>query len=274
MISDGLLRQMVDAMPTPVFVVDDDDRYVYLNRAFELLFQVRAEHVIGRRPDAAGERSVKVLRPSVPSCPTSLAETTAFSLPDGRRLLMGVVRAGGSSAARAELQRTRADLHAAEVELARREDTDPVTQCLSQKTLRTHTDAVIAGEQSGVVRMKLVELDAVARDLGPDVADQLLASFSEIVRGVIRPGDLFARVSEDEFTVVLRGVDREMTSSVARRICSAAVDLGLEAGGEAACVSVSVGAAFSDDDDAALSAIVDQASAALGRAARNEAVVV
>ena len=275
MISNGLLRQMVDAMPTPVFVMDDSDRYVYVNRAFELLFQVRAEHVLGRRPAPVKGGSVNVLRPSVPSCPSALAETTVFTLPDGGRLVMGVLRTErAADAAATELQRTRAELHAARLELARVEETDPVTHCLSPRALRSHTEAVLAGERVGVVRMRLDDLDIVQQACGDEIADRLLRSFSEIVRSVTRPGDLFARVSDQEFTLVLRNADRTQTATVARRVCSAMAETQQADGADGVNLSVSVGAAFSDDDDAQLSSIVDQAGAALSQAARNEAVMV
>jgi len=278
MLSDAMLRQMVDAMPMPVFVKDGEDRYQYVNRAFETLFQVRKEHIIDVEPAPASEgHSIDLLRPVLPTCPKAFTESTTFCTATGERLVMGVIHGERSLSHRSpELLAAEAELRSARHELARVRETDPVTQCLSRRALRAHTESVLAGKQGGVVRIKVDEFATVVERHGADVGDELLASFSDIVRSTTRPDDLFARVADAEFTLVLRGADREQTASVARRICSTVAETMLDTADEQIRLSVSVGAAFSDDDEAELSTLVDKAEQAMRAATpcRNEAVVV
>lgn len=279
MLSDRLLRQMVDAMPMPAFVKDGEDRYLYVNRSFETLFHVRAEHIVGRQaePDTKSD-AVALLRPSIPTFPSVLTESATFCTATGERLVMGIIhgeRAPGSTSG--ELEAVKAELRDARHELARVRETDPTTQCLSRRALRAHTEAVLSEAQAGVVRIKIDDFDALSQHVGDEASDQLLMTFSDIVRAVIRPDDLFARVAEAEFTLILRGADREQTATISRRICSTVAETLVETGTGAVTLSVSVGAASSDDEhDAELSTLVQEAERALRSATpcRNEAVVV
>lgn len=278
MLSDGLLRQMVDAMPMPVFVKDGDGRYLYVNRSFETLFHVRREYLVGRAPDPNQSRqSVDLLRPDLPTCPDVLTESTVFCTATGERLVMGVIHGERTPASStSELEATKAELREVRQELARMRETDPVTQCLSRRALRAHTEAALVEEQAGVIRITIDDYDSIGRRHGEDLRDQLLRSFSDIVRSATRPDDVFARVAESEFTVILRGSDREQTAMIARRICTAVADTMTDTGDDPVSLSVSVGAASSEDDQAALSSLIEQAEVALRSATpcRNEAVVV
>lgn len=278
MLSDRLLRQMVDAMPMPVFVKDGEGRYLYVNRSFETLFHVRREHLVGRRPEpGANPQSVDLLRPTLPTCPSILTESTTFCTATGERLVMGIIHGERHPiASSSELEDTKAELQQARRELARMRETDPVTQCLSRRALRAHTEAVLSEDRAGVVRIDIDDHDTVGQRYDDDARDQLLMSFSDIVRAAIRPDDLFARVSDTGFTLILRGADREQTASVARRICSTVAETLVEIGGEPVALSVSVGAASSDGDETELSALIEAAEQALRTAPTNacEAVAV
>ncbi len=278
MLSDSMLRQMVDAMPMPVFVKDEGDHFVYVNRAFETLFQVRADCLIRQAADAAPETAAPAadLRVRLPSCPSQLTESTTFCTSTGERLTMSMIHTESFAPRHtSELDVAKAELREARSELARMRETDPVTQALSRRALRAHTEDAFSSAPAGVLRISVDDLETITDKFGQDVGDDLLAGFSDIVRSSTRPGDLFARIDESEFTLVLRGADREQTSVVAHRICTAVTETRTLDGQPQLALSVTVGAAYSDTADAALSSLIEEAERALRAATpcRNEAAL-
>lgn len=254
MLSDHMLRQMVDAMPMPVFVKDGSDRYVYVNRAFETLFQVRSERIVGHggSVSSAGTREVDLLRPARPMWSSRLTESATFVTATGEKLTMGVVHLGPEPANAAD----------ADDGGARRRETDPVTKCVSRRALQAHEDDAFSAA-AGVIRISVDGYDRVAHRFGAAAADARLAEFSDIVRDDIRPGDVFARIGDNDFTVVLWGADREQTAQVARRISTR---LGHDHPGQdqnAFGLSITVGTAFTDADHVQLSTVIAKAEEAL-----------
>ncbi len=272
MLSDHMLRQMVDAMPMPVFVKNDADHFVYANHAFETMFQVRAASLVEH-----GDAGASLL-PRMLAGPNHLIESTTFCTPTGEHLTMSMVHTESFAATptpTSELDATKAELREVRAELARMRETDPVTQALSRRALRAHTEDTFSSAPAGVLRISVDDLATITESFGQDVGDDLLASFSDIVRSSTRPGDVFARIDESEFALVLREADREQTAAVARRICSAITEARTVDGQQQLALSVTVGAAYSDAADTQLTALIAEAEQALRSASpcRNELVM-
>lgn len=266
MLSDHMLRQMVDAMPMPVFVQDETGHYVYVNRAFETLFQVRAD----------GLMQGNALRTRVPTSSGQLTETTTFCTSSGEQLTMSMIHTESfAQPVTPELDAVKAELRDARSELARMRETDPLTQALSRRALRAHTDDSFGSTPAGVLRISIDDLASITEQFGQEVGDDLLVRFSDIIHTNTRPGDVFARIDESEFALVLHEADREQTSAVAHRICSAFNDARTLDGQPQLALSITVGAAFSDATDTQLSAVIQEAERALRSATpcRNETVV-
>lgn len=260
---------MVDAMPMPVFVKDETDAFAYVNHAFETLFNVRAADLIGSDGSSA-------LHPRIAASPSQLVESTTFGTSNGERLTMSVIHTEAFAPSNhAELEAANAELRATRAELARMRETDPVTQALSRRALQAHAQDALGAFPAGVLRISVDDYVTIADTFGADTADELLGEFGDIVRLNTRPGDLFARTGESEFTLVLRDADREETSAVAKRICTLATEARTADGQSQLALSVTVGAAYSDSVDAQLPSLIEEAERALRSAApcRNEAVV-
>ncbi len=251
MLSDQLLRSMVDAMPMPVFVKDGTDRYLYVNRAFETLFHVRSESIVGR-PVAGSpesERTVDLLRPSLPMWSSRLTESATFVTSTGERLTMGVVSLGSEPTTRRD-------------EGARRRNTDPVTDCVGERALQAHAEDAFSAA-AGVLRISVDGYERLGAAAGTDVADSRLAEFSRIVRDNIRPGDVFARIGVSDFTLVLWGADREQTALVARRVSTLVTEAQNSHDEGSIGLSIAVGTAFSDEDDEELFSVIEKAEQSL-----------
>lgn len=276
MLSDHMLRQMVDAMPMPVFVKDDNGAFVYVNRAYETLFQVRADSLLAPTNAGSADNHCAMQHRS-PSASNQLTETTTFCTSNGEKLTMSMIQTEAFAQTRSsELVEAKAELREVRSELARMRETDPVTQALSRRALRAHTEDSFASVPAGVLRISVDDLESINEQFGQDVGDDLLAHFSDIIRSNTRPGDVFARIDEAEFALVLHEADRMQTASIAHRICSALNDSRTLCGKPQLALSVTVGAAYSDATDTQLSAVIEEAERALRSATpcRNEAVVV
>ena len=267
MLSDQLLRHMVDAMPMPVSVKDGDDRYVYVNRAFEILFQVRREHILDQPARAnSANGSVDLLRPSLPLVSRSMVNTSTFVTSGGQTLRLGIFHGSGSiETVRDELEMTRAELLATRAELDRIRAVDPVTRCLSRGAVaaRLSETEIMAGQSAGVMRLAVQGFDQIIRRHGREIADQALWQFSQIVRGNIRSNDLFGRIGNADFTVVLPGASREITARAARRIVQSVAASSVETGLAPISFSVRIGATFSDEQSPDLHRLIDVAEGAL-----------
>lgn len=266
MLSDLMLRQMVDAMPMPVFVKNQDGDFVYLNHAFETLFHVRATDVIGSDAEL----------PQRLAASGRMVESTTFATSTGDELTMSLVHTEAFAPNDdTELEAAKAELKVARAELARMRETDPVTQALSRRALQAHVHDAFAAAPAGVLRISVDDYATIAEQFGPDIADELLSHFGDIVRLNTRPNDLFARTGESEFTLLLPEADRAQTAAVAERICALATEARTADGQSQLALSVSVGGAFSDSVDAQLPSLIEEAERALRSAApcRNEAVV-
>lgn len=275
MLSDPMLRQMVDAMPMPVFVKDDTDTFVYVNRAYETLFQVRADSLLDNA-DASSTIARAHERGATSPAP-QLTETTTFQTRAGEQFTMGMIYTTEFVPTQdSELVAVKAELRQARSELARMRETDPVTQALSRRALRAHAEDTLAFAPAGVLRISVDDLETITEQFGQDIGDDLLADFSDIIRRNTRPGDVFARIDEAEFALVLHEADRDQTASVAHRICAALNDSRTRDGKQQLALSVTVGAAFSDATDTQLSEVIEEAERALRSATpcRNEAIVV
>lgn len=272
MLSDQLLRHMMDSMPVPISVKDGDDRYVYLNRAFEMLFQVRREHILDQPPTAQKEAagSVDLLRPSAPVVNPNMVNTSTFVTSTGDTLRLGIFHGSGSiDALRDELEMTRAELLTTRAELDRIRAVDPVTQCLSRGavTARLSDTDIMVGQTAGVMRMVVDGFDEITKRHGWKIADEALVHFSEIVRTNIRSNDLFGRVGTADFTVVLPGASREVTVEAARRIIQSVAASPFDTGLAPISLTVRIGATFSDDQSPDLHRLIDVAENALVSAA-------
>lgn len=96
--------------------------------------------------------------------------------------------------------------------MARVSNHDPLTGLLNRAALRSHVASAIErfserGEPSAVVFLDLDQFRLVNATCGHDVGDDMLAWVAAVLREVIGERDAAARLSGDEFAVVLAGRD-------------------------------------------------------------------
>jgi diguanylate cyclase (GGDEF)-like protein/PAS domain S-box-containing protein len=113
----------------------------------------------------------------------------------------------------------------------------------AERAMTAPGDRERAGSGAGT-SVALVDLDdftMIDVALGRAAGDALLMAVAERLRACVRPGDLVARLSEDEFVVLLAGIQPEAVDAVAGRMLAALAEpIGL-AGDEPVVVAASIG---------------------------------
>lgn len=263
--------EVLDALPNPVLVKDEETRYVWVNQAFERLFDVRRDDLIGkldvelfqdRQAAQCNGGDLRVLADGE----IDEAEETVIDPELGQRQTItrkSRVTVGGShyligvmhdvtEVVEANRQLTDAGqaLQEKANELRRLATTDPLTGCLNRRALFDMAREIDNGDAQpiGLIMADLDHFKAVNDSHGHDGGDAVLTQFVQLIRTTIRPTDVVARLGGEEFAVLLPGAGEDQTSLVAERICQVARANPVEYEGEPISFTVSAGAVCRGDD--------------------------
>jgi diguanylate cyclase (GGDEF)-like protein len=119
------------------------------------------------------------------------------------------------------------DYEAAAREMVHKASTDPLTGLLNRRAFLDEVQRHIArlDRENGSGTMMFVDLDAfktVNDRLGHAVGDEVLVHLANLLRNLVRPGDLVARLGGDEFAVWLSGAAHMTAAERADAFCKTA----------------------------------------------------
>jgi diguanylate cyclase (GGDEF)-like protein len=119
------------------------------------------------------------------------------------------------------------DYEAAAREMVHKASTDPLTGLLNRRAFLDEVQRHIArlDRENGSGTLMFVDLDAfkaVNDRLGHAVGDEVLVLLANLLRKLVRPGDLIARLGGDEFAVWLTGADHMTAAERADYFCKTA----------------------------------------------------
>ncbi len=257
----------LDALPNPVLIKDHETRYVWVNAAFERLFQVNREDLVGRldkelftkrqvaqcnggdlrvlgtgQTDEAYET---VIDPELGPRETITRKSRLES--DGSFFLVGVMHdITEVTRINQQLEEAAAELEAQAKELRHLAGSDPLTGCLNRRALCevVSADFTKASDEGGLVLFDLDRFKRINDTFGHAAGDAALVHFAEIVRASIRDTDSLARLGGEEFVAVLPGAGETDIEQIAERVRSAVEQTPFEFAGQLICLTVSAGGVY------------------------------
>ncbi len=288
-IDDIATTDLMDVLPNPVLVKDDETRYVWVNRAFERLFEVRRDALIGRLdsevfPDRQVAQcnggDLRVLSTGdideaheVVVDPTRgdrqmITRKSRLSSPTGRHVLLGVMHdITEVTEANHRLRETTEKLEEQSALLRIMANTDGLTGCLNRRALFESAASVFA-EKDPVASLLVLDLDhfkTINDTLGHSAGDRVLSHFVDITRSVLRVRDLFARTGGEEFAILLPETSPDDAVAIATRICEAVRGAPTtDVGHSPIHLTVSIGVAHTlNCDDPSIDALIKLADRAM-----------
>lgn len=263
---------VLDILPNPVLVKDHNLKYVWVNAAFEALFNVRRENLIGRLDtEVFKERQstqcnggdLRVLKSgdvdeayeTVYKNGTEPRETITrknrLSV-GGAHYLVGVMHDVTEISHANDALRSHKDLlEEQSLRLAEMAYSDPLTSTINRRRLAELAPAVF-GTHRNVGSVLMCDLDrfkAVNDTYGHDAGDAALKHFVMIAQSTMREGDLIARLGGEEFVIVLPSVTKEESMAIAERLRKALETTPVTFKKQSISLTTSIGAAHIDGQD-------------------------
>jgi diguanylate cyclase (GGDEF)-like protein/PAS domain S-box-containing protein len=234
--SAARLEAVLDASPLPIAVFDRGGGVQKWNDAAEVASGWRAEDVIGKRwqmMPATGEKRADGVRRRALSGERIDHIELGLRRRDGtpRRVEVSTAPVGSSGAPDAVVavfddvtdERRRED------EVRYLADHDPLTGLVNRRRFsECLIEATEDGESSGSsLVVGIADLDhfkTINDSAGHAAGDQMLCDLARLVASRLRPDDVCARLSGDEFAFLLRGATTDEAVGVAERIIDAVRD--------------------------------------------------
>jgi diguanylate cyclase (GGDEF)-like protein len=175
-----------------------------------------------------------------------------------------------------ELERSRAEIEAKNLELQRAATRDPLTDCLNRRAFAEMGEPVLAralgphGRPAAALLLDIDHFKSVNDRFGHAVGDRVIRTVAATLREEMRPGDLVARHGGEEFAVLMPETGAGDAADVAERVRRRVAQRCLEHLSDlpALQVTVSVGVSDSTLGVSTLDGLLDQADTALYRAKR------
>ncbi len=278
--SEGRLRTITDALPPMIGYGDSQQRFVYVNRAYELFYGQPRESIIGRHVrEVLGEQRYAVRLPYLQRAlggervcfedsqerdgRVGAFEVTYIPQSDVAGQVVGVhFMVQDISVQKQESQRLR-DLSEA----------DYLTGLLNRAGLvaRLQRALVRSADQRTLLAVFYLDMDgfkAINDRLGHGTGDLMLRAFADRLRDTVRASDVVARLGGDEFVVIAEGLLQPIIArTIAEKIVTAMREPFVVAG-QSLEVTASVGVALCDDRAMDPQSLLDRADAMLYAAKR------
>lgn len=292
----AFFKSSADAMPNPIFIKDENLRFVFFNRAYRTFFGLKEGENIGKQvkellylpeedrrryheEDQEGVRSLSVIQYPTAYQDTSQGKVEAlywskgFQVPEtGRRGLVGeIVNISREREVQRELEEMVQDARDAS-------NTDPLTKLNNRNVMDVELPAMIQDTAaSGMpVCLMLIDIDyfkQINDEHGHLFADEMLRQFSQVLKMSFRQNDMAVRYGGDEFLILLPGAELHQARTVAERFRDAVRENLRLPGGQGVTLSIGVAQWRAGDDLKAFISRADEALYESKRAGRDRVSV-
>ena len=267
--SEKRLRLITDNLPVLIAYVDRDERFRFGNATFERWLGVAPEQLVGMTiSELMGEDAARQSAASLDAAFAGHATTCQMRLQieGAPRVLEGVyipdLQPDGSVAGVYALKHDMTHVKEVEEQLTRLARVDSLTGLANRRSFNETLQGVLAraarhGRAPALAYLDVDHFKRINDSYGHGVGDEVLKEFGERLRACVRASDTPARLSGDEFVVILEEID---SAGEAERIAAkivAAMRAPFATGAGALAVTASVGVALwrtGQDEDALLAA--------------------
>lgn len=268
-LESALPLSILDILPNPVLVKDENLQYIWINRAFEDLFSIKRENVIGKLD--------KELFPSRQVAQCNGGDLRVLDTGDVDEAIETVFRDNGQpreiitrksrltidgggntylvgvmhditdvTRANEALEATRLRLEDQAVELARLATTDVLTGCSNRRSLE-ECERVLFSPKSTSSALMMLDIDFFKKindTYGHDAGDEVLRHFANLVRSHLNTLDYFIRLGGEEFSISMRSANAEQVAQMANQLRESAEKTPLIYKGKKISFTVSIGVAY------------------------------
>ncbi len=271
---DALLRSVVESSADSILCVDDHGVIKTANAAASRLFATPRSTLVGSPlghflPNLL-EPPTRTLDHFVDSVVEQNADTAA-----GARVPVetSVSRVATEERLYTVIVRDVSERHAQRQALEHQATHDPLTALPNRTALTTHLTETLGGavqqQRVALLMLDLTRFKEVNDTLGHDVGDEVLREVARRFSTQLGGAGFISRIGGDEFTVVLRGVERRTTvDEVAQRLVES-LRTPIDARGIAIEVGVNIGIAIAPDHARDAKELLRHADVAMYVAKRN-----
>ena len=122
--------------------------------------------------------------------------------------------------------------------------TDPLTGLTNRKAFMSMLEHLIARETSGCLAIFAIDyFQAMNMRHGQAFGDQVLVTFSELLRNMVRSEDIVSRIGGESMGVLLPGTTPDQVETICQRIIATLGEISQAAGGDGVPITASVGVA-------------------------------
>lgn len=298
--SKEFLHQVINTIPDPIFVKNEQHQWIVLNEAYcrligypNHLLMEKSDYDFfpNHEADVFRQQDELVFQTQQPQeseeefsdayGETHLIATKRSFHKDaaGNYFLVGVIRDITQIKQREEqLKRTAAELYKSNSELKRKEDHlrflayhDPLTGLSNRKFFNEKLDESLDWAQNSNLLLGLLFIDLdgfkqVNDTLGHEIGDRLLVTVGQRLSNCLRGSDTVSRLGGDEFTVILRAIPNvQVAAKVAEKILSTITEP-IVLDGYTTKVSASIGISIYPLNSRDSESLIKQADSAMYRA--------
>lgn len=236
-----IATNILDILPNPVMVKNDDLKYVFINSSFEQLFNVSRSNVIGKldselfpnrqvaqcnggdlRVLDTGEidESVESVIDRNGSTRETITRKSRLTT-GGNTYLVGVMHdITDVTHANTALKESELKLKEQAQQLDILASTDSLTGCANRRALVSNASQIL-NNQFTPAALLLIDIDNfknINDTYGHDTGDATLCHFTSEVKDYVGPKDQFARIGGEEFVLLIDGADASTAQKRAEEI--------------------------------------------------------
>jgi diguanylate cyclase (GGDEF)-like protein/PAS domain S-box-containing protein len=266
-------ERLVELLPNPVWFRDDRGRYRLYNRAFRDLFDLGQDCASGEGlpgEEAGSDRALltgagdRVEYEATVTDPAGMARSLMVAK---ARLRLGDGSAHGIVAVATDITERKG----LERELRRLATTDPLTGAFNRRHFMSAASQEMErsaryGSPLAVLMIDIDHFKSINDQHGHALGDEVLKAAVEVCRATLREVDVFARFGGEEFSVLLPQTDSAGAAGLAERLRRAVAAMVVPLASGDLRVTISVGVAVRQEDEASFDHLLGRADRALYRA--------